>query len=359
MHRLLPLLSCSLLASHACAAKDGTCLLYASDATRSFYFSGVTAAGALHPQLLDFADWDALLLGLDAGEDEDTLYVVPTGVGADENMTIATITTAPNGTARVTYATLGAVPGYDIPGAYTYMPTMHLDTARGQMVALLQGMQNRPPAVRGGRVGDPGDLFLVLADVFPANGTVARVLLDLGEQDMRWGSGVISGVSAFNDGTYYVNPEGGEVPSGQAIYAFPLNGSAPIVTPYGAAANVAHLFYSEAQGGLLVITTNGQGAPTLARFSPPSPTFAPIFSWDTAGGLQDWGLYDVTPDGTKLLSVLVDSKGLNPRLVVLDLVNLKELSRVSLQGFNSADTVCDIAWCEARPARRRAGDCSP
>ena len=67
----------------------------------------------------------------------------------------------------------------------------------------------------------------------------------------------------------------------------------------------------------------------------------------------------MTPDGTKLLSVLVDSKGLNPRLVVLDLVNLKELSRVSLQGFNSADTVCDIAWCEARPARRRAGDCSP
>jgi hypothetical protein len=31
--------------------------------------------------------------------------------------------------------------------------------------------------------------------------------------------------------------------------------------------------------------------------------------------------------------------------VVLDLVNLKELSRVSLQGFSSADTVCDIAWC--------------
>jgi hypothetical protein len=341
----LPLLSLLSLLAGVRAAKDGVCLLYADDNTRSFYFSGVTAGGALHPQLLNFASWDSLLLGLAAGEDENTLYVVPTGVGSDQNMTIATLATTPNGTARVSYATLGDVPGYDIPGAFTYMPTMHLDAARGQMVALLQGLQSRPPAATRVTVGDPGDLFLVVADVIPANGTVARVLLDLSEQDMRWGSGVISGVSAFNDATYYVNPIGSEVPSGQAIYGFPLNGSEPVVAPYGAATNVAHLFYSAAQSGLLVITTDGHGAPTLARFSPPSPTFTPIFSWNTSGGLQDWGLYDVTPDGTKLLSVLVDAKGLAPRLVVLDLVNLKELSRVSLQGFSSADTVCDIAWC--------------
>lgn len=83
------------------AVKDGMCILYANDATRSFYFSGVTAAGALNPQLLTFSNWDALLLGLAAGEDENTLYVVPQGVGTENNMTIATVKTSPGGTANV------------------------------------------------------------------------------------------------------------------------------------------------------------------------------------------------------------------------------------------------------------------
>jgi hypothetical protein len=200
---------------------------------------------------------------------------------------------------------------------------------------------------RGGALRDPGDYFLVLADVFPANGTVSRVLVDLGSYDMRWGTGILSGVSALStDATYWINPVGGNVPSEQAVYGFPLNGSAPVVVPYGADANLGHLFYSAAQGGLLAVTTDGKGAPTLARFAPPpAPAFQPIFAWNTSGGLQDWGLYDVTPDGSKLLSVLVDAKGESPRLVVLDLVNLKELARVPLMGFGAQDTVCDVAWC--------------
>ena len=349
--RLLSLLS---LLAGARAAKDGLCLLYASDATRSFYFSGVTpTTGALNPQLLNFQQWDALLLGLAAGEDEDTLFVVPEGVGADLNMTIATLTTSPNGTAAVSYATLGPVPGFDVPGAYTYMNTLHLDASRGQMVAMLEGTEGPPPAAaaaaaRSGALRDPGDFFLVLADVFPANGTVSRVLVDLGSYDMRWGSGVLSGVSALSgdDATYYVNPVAGNVPSGQAVYGFPLNGSAPVVVPFGADANLDHLFYSAAQGGLLAVTTDGKGAPTLSRFAPPpAPAFTPIFAWNTSGGLQDWGVFDVTPDGSKLLSVLVDAQGESPRLVVLDLVNLKELARVPLTGFSSQDTLCDVAWC--------------
>lgn len=328
----------------ALAAKDGMCIVYANDDTRSFYFSGVTAAGALHPQLLEFKNWDALLLGLAAGEDENTLYVVPQGVGPrDINMTIATLTTSPNGTAAVSYAVLGGVPGYDVPHAFTYMPTMHLDEARGQMVAMLEGTNGPPPAARS--VRDPGDLFLVIADVFPANGTVGSVLADLGALDMRWGEGAISGVSALAGGAYYINAVGGNVPSGQAIYGVPLNGSAPTLVAYGADANVAHLFYSQAQGGLLVITTDGKGAPTLARFSPPSPVFTPIFSWNVAGGLEDFGLYDVTPDGSKLLSVLTNADGEAPRLVVLDLVALKELVRIPLSGFSAAETVCDVSWC--------------
>jgi hypothetical protein len=219
---------------------------------------------------------------------------------------------------------------------------MHLDTARGQIVAMLEGEQGPPPAV-----GDPGDQFLVLADVFPANGTVSRVLVDLSAWDQRWGDGVITGVSALDGATatYWANTVGGAVPSGQALYGFSINGSAPVVVPYGAVVNVAHVFYSAARGGLLVVTTDDSGAPTLARFNPPSPVFTPVFSWNVTGGLEDWGVYDVTPDGTKLLSVLVDKNGEHPRLAVLDLVNLQELARVPLQGFTTADTVCDISWC--------------
>jgi hypothetical protein len=104
MHLLLLLLLA--LASPG-LARDGICMLYADDTRREFFFSGVTAGGALHPQLLDFASWDALLVGLAAGEDEDTLYVVPQGVGHNINMTIATLRTTPAGNANVTYATLG------------------------------------------------------------------------------------------------------------------------------------------------------------------------------------------------------------------------------------------------------------
>jgi hypothetical protein len=93
----------ALLFSSAVAAKDGVCVIYADDTQRSFFFSGVTAGGALHPQLLSFQAWDALLVGLAAGEDEDTLYVVPQGVGRNDKMTIATLRTTPGGTANVTY----------------------------------------------------------------------------------------------------------------------------------------------------------------------------------------------------------------------------------------------------------------
>ena len=238
---------------------------------------------------------------------------------------------------------LGGVPGFDIPGAYTYMNTMHLDEPRGQMVAMLEGTNGPPPASRS--VRDPGDLFLVLADIFPANGTVARVVVDLGALDMRWGGGVVSGVSALADATYYVNAVGGDVPSKQAVYGIPLNGSTPIVVPYGADVNLDHLFYSAARGGLLAVTTDENGAPTLSRFSPLAPFFTPVFSWNVSGGLADFGVFDVSPDGTKLLSVLVNEKGLAPILVVLDLVRLKELARIPLRGFSASETVCDISWC--------------
>ena len=62
-------------------------MLYANEDTRSFYFSGVSPAGALAPQLLALPTWDALLVGLDAGEDDDTFYIVPEGVGSSPNMT--------------------------------------------------------------------------------------------------------------------------------------------------------------------------------------------------------------------------------------------------------------------------------
>ena len=143
----------------------------------------------------------------------------------------------------------------------------------------------------------------------------------------------------------YINAIGGNVPSKQAIYGIPLNGSAPVVVPYGADINVAHLFFSSARGELVVVTTDGAGAPTLARFSPPSPNFSPIFSWNVTGGLEDFGLYDVSPDGSKLLSVLTNGQGEAPRLVVLDMVNLRELARIPLKGFSSSETVCDISWC--------------
>jgi hypothetical protein len=220
---------------------------------------------------------------------------------------------------------------------------MHLDEVRGQMVAMLEGTNGPPPESRS--VRDPGDLFLVLADIFPANGTVARVVVDLSELDMRWGGGAVSGVSALAVATYYVNAVGGNVPSTQAVYGIPLNGSAPIVVPYGADANLDHLFYSTARGELLVVTTDGAGAPSLARFSPPSPVFTRVFSWNVTGGLQDFGLYDVSPDGSKMLSVLVNEKGLSPVLVVLDLVHLTELARIPLKGFSGSEAVCDISWC--------------
>ena len=78
----------ALLSLLATASKDGICILYADDNTRSFYFSGVTPTGALHPQLLNLPTWDAVLCGLDSGEDEDTMYIVPQGVGASPNMTL-------------------------------------------------------------------------------------------------------------------------------------------------------------------------------------------------------------------------------------------------------------------------------
>lgn len=109
--------------------------------------------------------------------------------------------------------------------------------------------------------------------------------------------------------------------------------------------NVDHLFYSTARSGLLVVLTSDQGAPSLASFSPPSAAFEVLFTWNTSGGLQDEGVFDVSPDGASLLSVLVDSKGENPRLVVLDLLTLKEVSRTPLQGFTNALTVCDVNFC--------------
>lgn len=357
------LLFAALSLSPAAAAKDGICILYADDVTRSFYFSGVSPTGALAPLLLTFPKWDSLLLGLDAGEDDDTFFIVPEGVGSNPNMTIATLrTNATSHTASVSYATLGSPPAPFDTVPYTYMNTLHLDAARSQMIATLVGLDGPPPARRNkgasrskslkgrrsdrgsSKVGsaDPGDLFYLVADVFPANGTISRVWLDLSEQDMRWGSAAVSGVSAFAGSVYWINVIGAPTPSSQSLWGFPLNGSAPTVVQYGPDANLAHLFYSSALGGLLaVIEVAGQ--PSLARFSPPSTTFETIFSW--AGAPEDWGLYDVSPDGSMLLSVLVDKNGENPFVSVVDLKTLKEASRVKLQGFSSADTVCDVNFC--------------
>jgi len=340
-------------AATAAAAADGICVLYASDSTRSFYFSGVTAAGALHPQLLDLPNWDAVLCGLDSGEDEDTMYIVPQGVGADPNMTIATVRTQANGTASVTYAVLGDVPGFGGVAAYTSMPVMKLDTTRGQMIAALVGTDGPPPGGAPARaappsepVRDPGDLFLVIADVFPSNGSVSKVWLDLTEQDARWGSGSISGVSAFDGERFWLNPVGGNVPSGQALYGFPINGSAATVVPYGEQPTVAHLFFSTAQKGLLaVVDTDNNDRSVLARVSPPSPTFEPIFAWNLTAGEQVYGLYDVSPDGSKLLSVLVDKNGEEPVLSIVDLTLLKEVKRIAIEGFQTSDTLVDVNWC--------------
>jgi hypothetical protein len=323
---------------------DGICVLYADDNTRSFYFSGVTSSGALHPQLLNLPSWDAVLLGLDSGEDEDTMYIVPQGVGSSDNMTIATVRTQAAGAATVSYAALGQVPGFEGIAPFTYMPVMHLDAKRGQMIAALQGMSGPPPAA-GSPLRDPGDLFLVIADVFPSNGSVSKVWLDLTEQDARWGGGVISGVSAFDGASFWLNPIGGNVPSEQALYGFPLNGSAATVVPYGAQLNLAHLFFSEVQNGLLAVLDNGSGQPLLARFSPPSPDFKTLFTWNLTAGEQSWGLYDVSPDGSKFLSVLVDKDGESPVLSIVDLALLKEVKRTAIQGFHSSDTLCDVNWC--------------
>ena len=336
----------------AAAGKDGICILYANDVTRSFYFSGVTPTGALHPQLLDLPNWDAVRCGLDSGEDEDTMYIVPQGVGASPNMTIATVRTQPGGTATVSYAALGEVPGFEGVAPYTFMPVMHLDAKRAQMIALLEGLEGPGGGRSAGAVGRPlrdsGDLFLVVADVFPANGTVSRVRLDLTEQDARWGTGSLTGVSAFDGESFWVNLVGGApgpIPTGQALYGFPLNGSAlkPTVVPYGAGPNLAHLFYSQAQQGLLAVVDNGGSA--LSRFSPPSPVFTPIFAWNLSGGEQDEGLYDVSPDGSKLLSVLVDKNGEHPVLSIVDLVALKELTRIPLQDFPDTLSLVDVNWC--------------
>jgi hypothetical protein len=332
----------------AFAAKDGFCILYASDTTRSFYFSGVTPAGALHPQLLNLPDWDAVRCGLDSGEDEDTMFIVPQGVGASPNMTIATLRTQPAGTATVSYASLGTVPGFEGVAPYTFMPVLHLDAKRGQMIAALEGVESPPPAGAPRRpLRDSGDLFLVIADVFPANGTVSRVWLDLTEQDARWGSGSITGVSAFDGQSFWLNLVGGTedpIPSGQALYGFPLNGTTPTVVPYGTQANLAHLFYSQARQGLLAVVDDGGSA--LARFSPhTSPVFTTIFTWNLTAGEQDEGLYDVSPDGSKLLSVLVDKNGENPVLSIVDLALLKELQRVPLKDFDNSMTLVDVNWC--------------
>ena len=182
--------------------------------------------------------------------------------------------------------------------------------------------------------------------MFPTNGSVSRVWLDLTEQDARWGSAAVSGVSAFDGDRFWLNPVGGNTPSGQALYGFPLNGSAATVIPYGAQDNVNHAFFSRAQRGLLVVGNHGDPSVMyIARVSPVAPIFTPIFTWSLTGGEEDFGLYDVSPDGTKLLAVLTDKNGENPVLSVVDLVLLKELRRIPIKGFGSADTVCDVNWC--------------
>lgn len=346
--------------ANAGTANEGICILYADDTKRSFFFSGVSPTGQLVPQLLNLPTWDALLVGMDAGEDDDTFYIVPQGISSSPNMTIATLRTATNGTATVSYAVLGAVPAF--PAPYTYMNTLHLDTSRMQMIATLVGLSGPPPVASSSSststsslprhrryprksLTDPGDLFYVVADVFPANGTVSKVWLDLSEYDMRWGQCVISGVSAFDGNNYWVNPIGGQVPSGQALYGFPLNGSQPIIVPYGPKLSLGHLFYSMAQQALLGILENQTtGVPSLVRFTPPSNNFTEIFTWPETD--QDYGTYDVSKDGSQLLAVLVDKEGYNPIVSVVNLVGqVKEVNRIALKNFAQSDAICDINFC--------------
>jgi hypothetical protein len=330
--------------------QDGICVLYANDDTRSFYFSGVTVSGALNPQLLDFSNWDSVRCGLDSGENEDTIYIIPEGVGKNPNMTIATVHTQTNGTATISYSVLGQVPGFEGVAPYTFMPVVHLDKKRNQMIAALEGQSGpsqllSPPA---SPLRDPGDLFLVIADVFPSNGTVSKVWLDLSEEDLRWGTASLSGVSAFDGYSFWLNPVGGNTPSEQALYGFPINGTATTAVPYGNQLNLAHLFFSAAQSSLLAVLDNGDAHSTLARFSPPSPEFIPIFSWNLTSNEQDYGLYDVSPDESKLLSVIVDKNGEGPILVIVDLVTLKEIQRIPIKDFQNSDTLVDVNWCNVK-----------
>jgi hypothetical protein len=304
--------------------------------------------------------WDGTVPGLSAGEDEDTLYVLPEGIGSDRNMTIATLRTQPAGTANVTFAVLGQVPGFVAP--YTFMPTMHLDTTRGQMIAALQGRNGPPPNATspGSPLRDDGDLFLVIADIFPSNGTVARVLLNLTKQDTTWGPTAdvfANSVSAFepnaDGGLFWLNPDGKQVPSTAALYGFPLNGSAATVVPYGASpANVDYLFFSSAQNGLLVVLDDGASQPSLARFSPPSPEFKTLYTWKLTDGEENLGQYDVSPDGTKFLLVLFDSN-FNPVVSIIDLQSMVEVKRVRLRDFDPNNNyLVDVNFCNVNNVTR-------
>jgi len=330
----------ALALSQSVAAKGGICLLYTD--SRSYYFSGVSPAGDLAPLLLTMP-WGGVFVGLDAGEDDDTFYITPEGVGSNPNMTIATLrTNSSSHTASVSYAALGAVPGYDAP--VTYPLTLNLDASRSQMIAILVGADNLPPLQRARGVGDVGDLFLVLADIFPANGSISRVWLDLSAQDMRWGDGGISGQSTLDgSGIYWVEAEGGNVPSGQALYGFPLNGSTPAVVPIGAVLNLDHLFYSEAQGGMFAVFHDDTGYfPTLARFTPPSAKFETVFAW---GNVSDAGTYDVSTDGSLFLAVVFDTS-FNPFISIVNLKSFKEVSRIAIRGFSkNRDIICDVNFC--------------
>jgi len=333
------LLAALALCPSAFAAKDGICLLYTD--SRSYYFSGVSPEGALVPQLLSMP-WGGVFVGLDAGEDDDTFFITPEGVGSNTSMIVATLrTNSTSRSASVSYAMLGAVPGF--PAPFTYPLTLSLDASRSQMMAMLVGANNLPPSRKTRGVGDAGDLFLVLADVFPANGSISRVWLDLTELDTRWGDGGIAGPAALDGGVYWVSAEGGNVPSGQALYGFPLDGSAPTVVPFGAVLNLDHLFFSSAQRGLFAVFHDDTGYfPTLARFTPPSAAFETVFAW---GDVSDMGAYDVSPDGSLLLA-MVEDKAFNPFISVVDLRSLKEVSRIAIKGLSkNRDIICDVNFC--------------
>jgi hypothetical protein len=83
----------------------------------------------------------------------------------------------------------------------------------------------------------------------------------------------------------------------------------------------------------------------LARVSPPSPDFKPIFAWNFTSDEEDYGLYDVSPDGSKLLSVIVDKNGEGPVLSIVDLVQLKEIKRIAIKGFQDSEMLVDVNWC--------------